>query len=157
MNNPIFRFATVDDIPAIRDLILDLLPFMTLHPDGEGAEQFLESFAPPAMQRYVTAPNFRYQLAMVDGELAGVVAVRDNSHLFHLFVARPYHGQGLGRRLWQMAREDARTLGNPGQFTVNSSVYALEMYRRFGFEASGPKVEQHGIAYVPMRLQLDGN
>ncbi|UGQ45139.1 GNAT family N-acetyltransferase [Massilia endophytica] len=152
--NPTIRFATPDDVDAIRALIMDLMPMMTIHPDAQGAEQFLESFGVPAMQRYVSAPNFRYQLAFVEGELAGVAAVRDNSHLFHLFVARRFHGQGLGRVLWKAAYDDALSLGNPGQFTVNSSVYAFDMYRHFGFEPTSGKIEQHGIAYIPMRLAV---
>jgi GNAT superfamily N-acetyltransferase len=147
------RFATLDDVDAIRALITSLLPMMTLHPNGEGAGQFIESFGVPAMQRYISAPNFRYQLAMLDGELAGVVAVRDNSHLFHLFVAQPLHGQGIGKQLWQAAWDDARALGNTGQFTVNSSMGALEMYKHWGFEPTSEPIQQHGIAYVPMRLK----
>lgn len=150
---PAIRFATLDDVDPIRALITSLLPMMTIHPNGEGAEQFIESFGVPAMQRYISAPNFRYQLAMLNGGLAGVVAVRDNSHLFHLFVAQHLHGQGIGKKLWQAAWNDARSLGNPGQFTVNSSMGALEMYKHWGFEPAGGPIQQHGIAYVPMRLR----
>jgi GNAT superfamily N-acetyltransferase len=151
--NTTIRFATLHDVDAIRSLITSLMPMVTIHPEGEGAEQFVESFGVPAMRRYVSAPNFRYQLAMLNGELAGVVAVRDNSHLFHLFVARHLHGQGIGRQLWQAAWDDARALGNTGHFTVNSSMGALEMYKHWGFEPTSEPVQQHGIAYVPMRLR----
>lgn len=49
----------------------------------------------------------------------GVVGVRDNSHLYHLFVAKPFQGCGLGRRLWEHAKAQYLAAGNPGVFTVN--------------------------------------
>lgn len=41
---------------------------------------------------------------------------------------------------------------NPGYFTVNSTPYAQPVYERFGFVATGPRVETKGIAFVPMHL-----
>ena len=39
---PAIRFARLDDVDAIRALITSLLPMMTIHPNGEGAEQFID-------------------------------------------------------------------------------------------------------------------
>jgi len=146
------RTATPGDAAAISALIHELMPYMTLSPDGAGAQQFIGSMSAAAIGRYVADPAYRYWIADADGALAGVVAVRDNSHLFHLFVANAWQRHGFARRMWEAARLAAVAAGNPGYFTVNSSVYALAMYERFGFAATGPKVEQNGIAYVPMRL-----
>ena len=88
----------------------------------------------------------------VGNELVGVVALRDNSHLYHLFVAQAHQGKGLGRSLWQSVKQAAFRAGNAGRFTVNSSLNAIPAYERFGFIPSGPKVEKHGVAFVPMQL-----
>jgi predicted GNAT family N-acyltransferase len=80
--------------------------------------------------------------------------VRDNTHLFSLYVGTAWHGQGIGKRLWEAARDGALARGNPGTFTVNSSTFAESMYRHLGFEATGPVAEMHGIRFVPMRLEL---
>jgi ribosomal protein S18 acetylase RimI-like enzyme len=101
---------------------------------------------------YVTESDGRYQVAMLNGELAGVVSIRDNSHLFHLYVAERFHRRGIARALWQAARDDALKRGNPGRFTVKSSPYAVGVYERFGFRATGPRAEQGGLVYVPMLL-----
>jgi hypothetical protein len=45
--------------------------------------------------------------------------------------------------------------GNHRGFTVNSTPYAMPVYERFGFKATGPRVETRGIAFVPMELHLD--
>jgi GNAT superfamily N-acetyltransferase len=156
MENYTLRQALATDAPAIAELIADLLPFMTLAPDGAGAEQFIASMQADALAAYVQDARFRYQLGVVDGALVGVVAVRDNGHLYHLFVARAWHGHGLGRRLWRAARAAAEAAGNVDGFTVNASQFALPMYLRFGFVPSGPRTEHVGIAYTPMRLDTGG-
>ncbi|HEY1148842.1 MAG TPA: GNAT family N-acetyltransferase, partial [Pseudoduganella sp.] len=101
------RFATPDDAPAISALIVTLQPFLTIAPDGAGAEQFMATIQPEVIAANLRAENYRYQLALLADTLAGVVAVRDNTHLFNLYVAEEFHGQGLGRKLWEAAREDA--------------------------------------------------
>ena len=146
------RFATPDDAPAISALIITLQPFLTIAPDGAGAEQFMATIQPEVIAANLRAENYRYQLALLADTLAGVVAVRDNTHLFNLYVAEAFHGQGLGRRLWEAARDDALSRGNAGSFTVNASVYAEKMYRRWGFAPTAPVQEQHGLRFIPMRL-----
>lgn len=152
---PTLRPALVADAPAIVALIDDLMPFLTLHPDGAGAEKFIEHCRQPAIEGYLSQSRYAYQLAHIDGELAGVVAMRDNTHLFHMFVPRALHRRGMARRLWQAARDASIAAGNTTGFTVNASLYALPLYACLGFVATGPKVEMDGIAFVPMCMALD--
>jgi GNAT superfamily N-acetyltransferase len=148
------RAAETADAPAISALIMALQPMLTIAPDGEGADQFLASIQPEVIAANIGAGNYRYQVAHLGDTLAGVVALRDNTHLFSLYVARNAHGQGIGRRLWQAAREEALQRGNPGSFTVNSSTYAEQMYLGWGFQPTDTAQENHGIRYIPMRLEL---
>jgi GNAT superfamily N-acetyltransferase len=148
------RPATGDDAAAISALILGVSPSFTLRPDGEGAEVFLATLSPEAIGGYLASPDYAYRVAEEDGALAGVVAVRENRHLYHLFVAEAFQGRGLSRRLWDAARDAALRAGNPGEFTVNSSLYAVPVYEKFGFHPTDPRVEQHGVAWVPMKLVL---
>ena len=62
----------------------------------------------------------------------------------------------MARELWQLAKEQAVRAGNPGRFTVNSSLGAMPVYERFGFVSSEPTVAKHGIAFQPMLLIEDG-
>lgn len=155
MTNAItLRPATADDAAAISALILSLQPYLTIAPDGAGAEEFLVTLQPDIIRRNLQAENYHYLLACEGDALAGVVAVRDNTHLFSLYVGVPWHGRGVGKRLWQAARDAALARGNTGSFTVNSSAYAAPMYRRLGFRAAGEMAEMHGIRFIPMRLDL---
>jgi len=149
------RRAAPEDAEAISTLIQSVAHYFTLHPQGLGAEAFLQSIEPEAIRGYITAPNFLYYVGFVDHQLVGVVAVRDTTHLYHLFVGRAFQGRGLSRELWQHAKEAAIAAGNCRGFTVNSTPYAVPVYERFSFKATGPRVETHGIAFVPMELRLE--
>ncbi len=153
----IIRPATPTDAPSISALIRGVAHCFTLHPDGAGAEDFLRTISPEGIESCITAPNFHYLAGFMEGELVGVVAIRDNHHLHHLFVSPKFHHRGIAKKLWRVAMNEAVQRGNPGAFTVNSTPFAVPVYASFGFEISGPKVETKGISYVPMQLSSGGN
>ncbi|MEJ8850636.1 GNAT family N-acetyltransferase [Variovorax rhizosphaerae] len=146
--------ASTDDAEAISQLIQKLVHHFTVDPEGRGAEVFLKSAEVDAIRGYIAAPNFCYFVARDEDHLAGFVGVRDNAHLYHLFVDPLHQGRGLGRQLWDQAKAWAITEGNGSGFTVNSSPNAIPVYERFGFQATGERTEMNGIAFVPMRLEL---
>jgi GNAT superfamily N-acetyltransferase len=95
-----------------------------------------------------------YRVAEVDGRIAGFIAIRDNKHVFHMFVDKSHHRKGIATALWDAARRAAIEAGNPGLFTVNSSNFALPMYEKLGFVRTADMQQKNGIFYNPM--QLDG-
>lgn len=95
---------------------------------------------------------YMYHVAETGHGLVGVVGVKDNNHLYHLFVAEQYQHQGIARKLWRVAMQACLDKGNPGEFTVNSSSYARGVYKKLGFvEQSGPR-EKGGVVFFPMKL-----
>jgi GNAT superfamily N-acetyltransferase len=148
----IFRRGNAIDAGPVAALIASFQSELTVDPSGVGAEQFFASVSEHAERQYLESPRYSFIVAEDNGILAGFIAIRDNAHLFHLFVARPFHRSGLARRLWKTAREEACHRGNPGEFTVNSSLNAVAVYKAFGFSPSGPVTTTHGISFVPMRL-----
>ena len=150
----ILRRATPDDAPSISALIASVAHHCTIDPSGAGAEKFFASVAPAAIAGYIADPRYHYLVAVEGAALAGAAALRDGAHLYHLFVAKAFQGRGLSRALWLAVRAAAPhgTLA----FTVNSSLYAVPVYERFGFEATAAKVELDGVAFVPMRWSPRG-
>ncbi len=146
------RPATSNDASAISAFIHALSPYFTIEPDGRGAEQFFASISSEAIAGYIRSPNFAYFIAHNDGQLAGVAALRDGSHVYHLFVASEYHGKGYGRILWEHLLQHARQEEGLERLTVNSSTYAEQMYRHFGFEPTAEKQMMHGLAFIPMQM-----
>lgn len=146
------RPASFHDAERISLLIKSLAGFFTLHPKGLGAESFMASIGPKAIRETIESPAFDYFVGETAGDLAGLVGVRDNRHLFHLFVCEAYQGQGFGRLLWDHACAFAMAKGNPGAFTVNATPHAYPFYEKLGFRPAGKREEKSGIAYVPMRM-----
>jgi GNAT superfamily N-acetyltransferase len=140
------REATLNDAPEISELIRSLAHFFTIDPTGAGADRFLENISPEAIAGYIDSDEFYYLVVVDNKTIVGVGAVRNASHLYHLFVREGYQGQGIARKLWNNLVP--KLTGHP--ITVNSTVYAMPMYAKFGFKVTGPKVEVDGIAFVPM-------
>lgn len=149
-----FERATVFDAQAISALILELSDPFFDSPERTGAAPFLASIGVEAVRGYLCADNFRYDVARTPSSIAGVIALRDNTHLFHLFVSPAFQGQGLARRLWDRARSAAEQAGNTNGFTVNASLNAVPVYQAFGFVCRGAVQSKHGISFQPMRREL---
>lgn len=146
------RPAKADDAPAISRLVQGLAHHFLLDPAQAATAPFLQTVSPSAIAGYIASDAFDYCVGECQGQLVGVVAVRDGQHLFHLFVDTAFQRKGFAARLWAHAQQRAQARGNTGGFTVNSTPYALPVYQRLGFVATGPEVQTRGIAYVPMRL-----
>jgi GNAT superfamily N-acetyltransferase len=138
------RPATAADYPALADLLHALaLVFILPGMPVEAAATFLRENDKEAMLAY-RAQGHVVTVAEIAGELAGFIAIRPPSHLFHLFVAQPFQRRGVARALWCAARGDA------ARFTVNASPYAIPVYTAMGFACAGPLACHHGVTFQPM-------
>lgn len=145
---------TDHDVPAAAALMRALSLEYFLHEGGpEAAAHFTDENNEAGLRGFMQA-GIRYYAAVENGTLAGFIAIRDNSHLFHMFVSKSHHRKGVARQLWDVARAEAMAQGNPGMFTVNASNYAVPVYEKMGFVRTGPTQSKNGIFYNPM--QLDG-
>lgn len=145
------RVATAADHQAISALVRPLVEkFIAPDCSAEGTRLLLEAMQPQAILSYLHG-DYRYWLAEDAEGLAGVIAVKGNNHLYHLFVAERAHGQGLARQLWSRLLAECQ---DQDEFTVNASLYALPMYQHLGFIAEQGPRERMGIVDVPMRLIL---
>jgi [ribosomal protein S5]-alanine N-acetyltransferase len=82
------------------------------------------------------------------GQLVGMGATRNGGrHICLLFVDEKHHGQGIGRRLVETMKRKC-----PENFiTVNSSPYAVEIYKKIGFAPTDIELVHDGIRYTPMQ------
>lgn len=150
------RPIDLGDIEAVANLLADLSTEFIIGEFERAAQQhFLRKNDAESIRGFL-ANGYRYHVAEVDGQLIGFVGVRDNSHLYHLFVAKALQRRGVGRMLWERAKHECELSGHRGPFTVNSSNNAVPIYERWGFRLAGPRVNSNGILYNPMRLDSDG-
>lgn len=157
MNNIDIRPAQRDDTPAIAKLLEQLARrYITFEFDHAAEERFLTSNDEAAINGFISA-GFRYWVAEQNGGLVGFAGVRDDSHLYHLFVAEIAQRRGVARLLWNAALNACLAAGNPGRFTVNSSNNAVAVYESFGFVRSGPQQNANGVLFNPMELDMLAN
>lgn len=148
------RKAEATDVAAISKLVSRLTRETIAHDfTPEARTLLLVSMNEEAVGGYLNE-GYDYLVAEESGRLVGVVATRDDTHLFHLFVAESHQGQGLSRKLWEQALERCRQRSGGERFTVNSSLNAVGVYRRFGFVADSAAISKKGVVVVPMTLTL---
>ena len=152
--HPTIRKARTEDASQIGELIFRVAHYFSSSASGEVAPWFLESITPSAIAGNINNPRFNYLVALLGQALAGVISVRDTTHVHHLFVAPEFHRKGLAAKLWERAKADALASGNKEGFSVRSSEFAVPVYERFGFRVIGTRAEKDGIAFIPMKLEF---
>jgi GNAT superfamily N-acetyltransferase len=148
------RSGTVADAEYIASLVASFQREITIHPDGVGAEQYLAAVSLQAERAYLESSRYSFIVAEDEAVPLGFIALRDTSHVFHLFVAREHQRKGVARRLWREAMSQVLKKANPSHFTVNSSLGAVAAYQAFGFEPTGEVTTVHGISFLPMQLAV---
>ena len=119
-----------------------------------GITEFKAFIAPPKLRERLSSNSF-ILVAESDVEMASVIAVRDWSHVYLLFVKGDQQGKGIARLLLAEAvRRCQQAKPDLTEVTVNSSPNAVEAYRRMGFVQTSEEQLTNGIRYVPMVLDL---
>lgn len=150
------RQAHIQDTLSISELLAEASQeFVVGELSEEGRVYYLSQLTPERVVEKLSS-DFRFYVAEINNRLAGVAAIRANTHLYYLFVAKPFHRKGTARRLWAVVKADAIRLGNPGMFTVNASRFTVSSYERLGFVQKGPTKTLQGILYAPMEFTVGG-
>ena len=119
--------------------------------ENDGLEFFLNTVNHRAIKDYMEQ-GFSYLVAQSDKKIVGVIAMKDYSHMFHLFVDKAFHNKGIAKSLWKAIFDHSVKNGNSGVFTLNSTSYALPVYQRWGFSTTDEQQSRHGIRYTPMKF-----
>lgn len=81
-------------------------------------------------------------------KMVGVLGRGKTAHINFFFVKKEYHRKGIGRKLFEAMLNDC----DEKRITVNSSPYAVNIYKHFGFVPTDSEKETKGIKYTPMAL-----
>lgn len=87
------------------------------------------------------------------GGIVGMLALRPPGHISLLFVDPVYQKRGIAKRLFNLARNHCKSIGFTNKMTAHASPYALKVYQRLGFTASGPEQLEDGLRFIPMEYQ----
>ncbi|MBP3463566.1 MAG: GNAT family N-acetyltransferase [Clostridia bacterium] len=116
----------------------------------EGIKNFYK-FANVENIKKLLKENLKIVIVKDYSKIIGMLAIRDNSHIGMLFVDKAYHRKGIAKYLIRYAKGLYGM--NNTDITVNSSPYAVEIYKRMGFEILSNEKETDGIRFIPMVLK----
>lgn len=120
----------------------------------EGVNHFYANVTPERLADAISEGGI-VLVATVDGTLAGVVTVRDETHISWLYVDKAFHARGIGGALLSRAVELIRKRSpDATTITLNASPYAGPIYVRMGFETTGPEMSKNGMRMIPMRAGI---
>ncbi|MGM9565380.1 GNAT family N-acetyltransferase [Evtepia sp.] len=136
------RRLVPEEIPEALDLCWRVfLAFEAPDYAPEGVAAFRASLDDRARTR-----SLIFYGAFDNEKLVGVLCMRAPQHIGGFFVDAAYHRRGIGKRLFEAMRQDYVHQ----TFTVNSSPYAVEVYRHLGFVSTDTEQVTDGLRYTPM-------
>lgn len=149
------HLAREGDVDAISALLVALTrEHLPVNCTAEGLRHLLATMTPAAVRERM-AGDYVHWVAVQDETLAGVCALREKRHLYHLFIANAFQRQSVGRRLVDVAITYCRDHApSTDVLTVNASSFGIPAYQRMGFTLDGAPQELNGVRYQPMRLML---
>lgn len=138
------RRLNENEIPAALNLSWEVFSeFEAPEYSEEGIREFRKSLDDKERTRMLTF------YGAFDGEqLVGTLCMREPQHIGGFFVKADYHRKGIGRSMFETMRKDY----DRQEFTVNSSPYAVEVYRHLGFKETDTEQTVNGLRFIPMRF-----
>ena len=118
--------------------------------DESYSEQGIETFCNFVDNKEITK-SFKVYGAFEDNVLKGVIATdKRKRHINLFFVDKSSQAKGIGKKLMSIIIDH-----NENSFiTVNSSRYAVPIYKNLGFIKTEEEKEQDGLKFTPMKLIL---
>lgn len=146
------RPAHADDLPAIHAVCMAAFTAAVAPSLGEhGIATFRSVAAVDAFAARLQNDN-HILVAEREGQLLGVIELKEGRHLAMLFVDPASQGQGIGHALLQAVLPGVRA----PVMTVRASLNAVPAYLRYGFVLDGDVGDHNGLVYQQMVLAIDG-
>ena len=150
--------TTEDQIDALCKIAEQVwhLTYDPLLPTGQ-VEYMLEKFQSPyAVKNQMKNMNYRYYMAVVDGENAGFIGFspryegREEMFLSKVYLLPGFRGQGIVREMFGLVEEETRRENlSKIRLTVNKeNTHAVEVYGHYGFYTAEKVVTDIGNGYV---------
>lgn len=89
-----------------------------------------------------------FYAALHNNKITGILAVDDKlNHICLFFVDKDFQNTGIGTALFKSFLNEFM----PKIVTVNSSPFAVKVYEKLGFTATGSRQASDRIVYIPMQ------
>ena len=153
--NIIIRQILPDEEYNVYELVSQCFNKFVAHDyDSRGKIEFLKFIDPTRLKNRILHKTFMFVAVSFD-KIVGVIEISDNKHISLLFVDEKFQNMGISKKLIEKSIQ--RILKNDAslkKISVNSSPYALEIYKKLGFEETDEKKTKNGIIYIPMEKEI---
>ncbi len=140
--------AQVSDASEIKELVSSLSNFYLEEKSSSLPSWFLKTLELSEFEQRLSSDEFANFVYLDNNSIAGYISIKGKNHLYHLFVGERHQGKGISKKLWNYAISNIAS----DHYTVRSSVYAVPVYKKFGFRESGPLESKDGISFQAMEL-----
>ena len=149
MNDITIREIEKEEYPDTINLVYDVFSkYEAPNYTKEGAEEFFKTIND---EKFIS--SLKIYGAFVEDDLAGMIATRNNGeHIALFFVDERYQNKGIGRKLFEYILDKT----DCEKITVNSSIYARNIYRRLGFNDTDEEKCVNGLRFIPMEFIRNG-
>ena len=155
------RIAHAEDVKEIATLVRSLshyyLPQKTSSAQDSPTKSssvkslpswLLNSLTEEQFLQRITNAEYSNYVYCIDDEIVGYIAMKESSHLYHLFVSEARQGNGIANGLWKHICGKC----SAEKYSVRSSLYAVPVYKKWGFVETDMVREKDGIKFQAMAL-----
>ncbi|MDH5446187.1 MAG: GNAT family N-acetyltransferase [Gammaproteobacteria bacterium] len=148
--------ASIEQLVEIAELVRQSITILC-EPDHGGQphniENWLTDRTEDKLREIMASPDAVTDVAMLDGEVAGVSHITHQGMLVLCYIHPDHIGQGLGRQLLRTAEGRARSNGVE-EIRLISTTTALEFYRTHGYRQYADHILQFGMPGYPMSKKI---
>ena len=118
---------------------------------AEGVREFQNYIEYSSIKRLLDNSEMMMWGCFHNDKIVGMIATRHANHITLLFVDKQHHRQGIAHTLYQEFIDYCSKNDNCSEISVNSSLYAVEVYEKLGFVTTDTEQQKNGIRFVPMK------
>ena len=149
------RWAKTDEwAPAMKMIWKTFLQYEGEDYTEEGIRNFFEFITDDDLYVSFLKGDYQMMVALDKERVIGAASVRSCNHLSLLFVDEEYHRQGVGRALMSRMCEYLKQEAGERYMSLNAAPYAVNFYRKLGFQAVRPEDVYAGIRVTSMEKVL---
>ncbi|WP_321467802.1 GNAT family N-acetyltransferase [Halarcobacter sp.] len=141
--NEYIKEAKIEDALSLSRLSRSLEAYLF---EEKMPKWFKNELSVKSFEERINSKNFIHYLYIKDQKLVGFISIKNKNHLFHLFVDKNFHKQGIARKLWNCVCENIDT----NNMEVNASLYAIKAYESLGFEICDKEKFYLELKFQPM-------
>ena len=151
-----FRWAKADEwAPAMEMIWKTFLKFEGNDYTEEGIRNFFDFITDDKLHAAFLRGDYQMMVALDEGRVIGVGSIRNRNHLSLLFVDEDYHRRGVGKTLLEKLCQYLQREEGERFMSLKAAPYAVEFYRKLGFNAVNGEEEYSGIRVTSMEKIFD--